>query len=844
MRNEFVHLHLHSHYSLLDAMNRFDHLAEAVKSRGMRAVALTDHGNLFGAIEFYKTIYAHGVKPIIGCEVYVAPGSRHDKEKRPDRFERGFHLTLLASSADGYRNLVKLSSLGFTEGFYYNARVDYETLDTYSEGLIALSGCLSSEAAKKYLSGNETGAREAIDRNREIFGKENFFIELMDHGIAEQKQYMQFLLETAHRDEIPTIATNDVHYLDQKDCHFHDALLCVGTRSHISDTKRKKYGAQEFFLKTPDEMAKVFGFDLGTLKRTVEIAERVELDIEFGKNHLPSFPIPIGEGNEIEYLEKLALEGLISKVDNPNDDYRDRLKYELKIIGKKGFPGYFLIVADFISEAKRRGIPVGPGRGSAAGSLVSFTLGITDVDPMKYGLIFERFLNPERTELPDIDVDICQTRREEVIDYVKERYGHDRVAQIITFGTFGPRAVLRDVARVQEISIQETEKLIKLIPDQLKITLPEAIDKVDELKKASEGPYKDLFDTALGLEGLARHASRHAAGVVIANLPITEVAPLYRDSEGHIITQFDMNSVVALGLLKMDILGLKTLSVVARAEKLAGRMSASGDSPYEFCADIGDMDDPKVFDLLSSGRTLGVFQLDSSGIRDLIMKVKPSCFEDLAAMIALYRPGPISLADDFAARKHGKQDVVYLHPSIEKILNTTYGIILYQEQVMEIAHVVGNFKLSEADSLRKAMGKKNPELMGSYREKFVKGAVQNEVKTEISKKLFDQMEQFAGYGFNKSHAIAYAVIAYKTAWLKVHEPIAYMAAVLSFESGNTDKLAIYIEEARRMGIEVMPPDVNTSHVYFEGSPEKKNAIMYGLPAVKGVGLSLKQVQCT
>lgn len=833
MRNEFVHLHLHSQYSLLDAMNRFDELAKAVKKRGMRAVALTDHGNMFGAIDFYRTTYGQGVKPIIGCEVYVAPGSRFEKEKRPDGFERGFHLTLLAASADGYRNLVKLSSLAFTEGFYYHARIDHELLDAHAEGIIALSGCLSSESAKKFLAGNVRAAEEALGRYREIFGAKNFFVELQDHGLDAQREYMKFLIDSSKKDRISTVATNDVHYLDRSDAAYHDALLCVGTRSLVTDIDRKKYGSDQFYLKTPDEMARVFGFDPDAVRRTVEIADSVDLDLDFSRHHLPSFPIPVGERSEGEYLEKLAEEGLAARVKNPTEEYRARLRHELDVITKKGFAGYFLIVADFMNEARRRGIPVGPGRGSSAGSLVAFVLGITEVDPLVYGLIFERFLNPERTALPDIDVDICQLRRDEIIAYVKERYGADRVAQIITFGTFGAKAVLRDVARIRNLDLAETERLVRLVPDQLRVTLADAIEKVADLKTEAGSSQKELFETALALEGLVRHASRHAAGVVIANVPITEVAPLYRDSDGHVVTQYDMNAVDALGLLKMDILGLKTLSVVARAEVYARE---EGGSPVGSFADL-DFSDTRVYDFLATGHTLGVFQLDSSGIRDLILKVQPTCFEDLAAVIALYRPGPMNLADDFVARKHGRQAVEFAHKSLEKVLGPTYGVILYQEQVMSIAHTMGSFSLAEADNLRKAMGKKNPELMASYREKFVTGSAKNGVGREIAEPLFDQMERFAGYGFNRSHAVAYAFIAFKTAWLKVYHPRAFMAAALSFEYDNHDKLSVYAEETRRMGIELMPPSIETPLIWFAPNPEDSLSIRYGLAAVKNVGVS-------
>jgi DNA polymerase-3 subunit alpha len=832
MSAEFVHLHVHSHYSLLDAMNRLDELAARTRALGMRAIALTDHGNLFGAIEFHRAALSHGVKPIIGCELYVVPDNCETHGPRPDGFERGCHLTVLAATADGYRNLVRLASDAYTRGFYYHPRVDHDLLASHADGLIALSGCLSSETSKRFLSGDHEGAANTLRRYRDIFGAGNFYVELQDHGIVAQKELMAFLMARAKADHMPTVATNDVHYLHSDDAPVHDALLCIGTRSLLRDEKRKRYGSDQFYLKTPEEMRRRFAFDLDAIQRTVEIAERVELEITFGKHHLPSFPVPIGEGGETDHLRRLAEEGLKARAVDDDARYHDRLKIELDVIVRRGFAGYFLIVSDFISEARRRGIPVGPGRGSAAGSLVAYSLGITEVDPIRYGLIFERFLNPERTSLPDIDVDICQERREEVIDYVRQRYGEDRVAQIITFGTFGAKAVIRDVCRVHDVPIPDTERLARLVPDILKITLAEAIEKVEELKTEAEGPRAELFRTALRLEGLARHASRHAAGIVIANVPITEVAPLYRDSEGHVVTQYDMASVDALGLLKIDILGLKTLTVIQAAAAAAGVGPAEvGPRPY---------DDRDVYALLSSGRTLGVFQLDSAGIRELIARIKPSSFEDLAALIALYRPGPMNLAEEFANRKHGRMAVSYLHPALGPILSETYGIILYQEQVMEIAHKLGGFTLAEADDLRKAMGKKNPELMSEKRAKFLEGAKRNAIPEDAAVELFNQMERFAGYGFNKSHAIAYAVLAYRTAWLKVRHAVSFMATALSHELGNRDKIGLYVSECRRMGLEILPPHVNHSGSLFAAEPDRPKAIRCGLAAVKNAGVTAAQ----
>jgi len=831
MKSEFVHLHVHSHYSLLDSTNKLDALCAKTKELGMRAIALTDHGNLFGAVEFYQKATEHLLKPIIGCELYVAPDNLTNKTVHPNGFERGFHLTVLATSEEGYRNLARLSTLGYTDGFYYNPRVDHELLAAHSRGLIALSGCLSGEASKWLLAGNENEAVKALHRGKDIFGKENFFYEIQDHGIEEQKQLTSFLIERSKADGIALVATNDVHYLTIEEAPSHDALLCIGTRKLLRDENRKRYNGDQFYLKSPEEMKRKFVYAPEAIEKTVEIAERIEFEFKFGLRHMPVFPVPIGEGSEAEFLEKTALEGLSKKFENIPIEYKERFQEEMKIIISKGFAGYFLIVADFISEAKRRGIPVGPGRGSAAGSLVAYALGITEVDPIPYGLIFERFLNPERVSLPDIDVDICQERREEVISYVKERYGEDRVAQIITFGTFGARGVIRDVARIQDIPISEAERLTKLIPDQLKITLSESIETVPELKNASEKEHSSLFSTALKLEGLARHASRHAAGIVIGDLPITEIAPLYKDQEGNIITQFDMGSIEKLGLLKMDLLGLKTLTVINAVKKLIKpeiNSNEIGPVPY---------DDEEVYKLLSSGHTLGVFQLDSSGIRELIAKVKPSQFEDLAALIALYRPGPMSLTEDFANRKHGRIKVTYLVPILEKILEDTYGIILYQEQVMKIAVELAGYSMAEADILRRAMSKKNRELMEKNRDRFIKGAVAKGINPKDASEIFNQIETFAGYGFNKSHAIAYAVVAYKTAWLKVHYPVEFMAVTLSYEMNNRDKLALYTEETGRMGIKILPPHVNFSMpLFLPENGSERAAIRCGLAAIKNVGI--------
>lgn len=765
----------------------------------MRALALTDSGNLFGAIEFYKAALAHGVKPILGCELRVD----------------GFPLVILAMNADGYRNLVALSSRECRA-----QPVDSSFLSEHASGLVALSGGAGGEIARKLLSGDERSAVKVLHQFRDLFGRENFFIELQDHGLGDEQKLMPLLTALSKKEAAPTVATNTALYLARKDSRIHEAMLAIRNHQLLSETDRTRMGSDEYYMKSPDEMLHRFAFDRESLRRTIEIADRVDLEFELNKPHLPAFPVAPNQTEE-SALDTLARNGLAAR-GFTSPEYQERLAKELAVIKGKHFSGYFLIVSDFIAEAKRRGMPVGPGRGSAAGSLVAYALGITEVDPLEHGLIFERFLNPERSSLPDIDVDICHRCRDEIIEYVRDRFGRDSVAQIITFGTFGAKAVLRDAARICEIHPAETERIVRLVPDILKMTLKDAVDKTPELQ-AARIKFPTLFEIALGLEGLVRHASRHAAGVVISNVPMTEIVPVYEDPQGHILTQYEMRSIESLGLLKIDILGLKTLTVIADAIRNHPSITIP-----KAC------DDPGVYKMLAAGHALGVFQLDSTGMRDLLLKVRPSVFGDLVALISLYRPGPMSLADDFVALKHGRKKSDFAHPLLEPILSGTYGIILYQEQVMAIAHRIGGYSLAEADDLRKAMAKKKHEMMHDHQERFIKGAIKSGMSEKDAAALFAKMERFAGYGFNKSHAVAYGVIAYRTAWLKVHHPEAFMAALLSHELDNRDKLALYINECRRMGLELKPPNVNSSGAFFSPAPK---GLVYGMSAIKNVGVA-------
>lgn len=845
---DFVHLHNHTEYSLLDGAIRISDLIKQAHEFKMPAVAITDHGNMFGAIEFYRQAMSHGgVKPVIGCELYVAPHDRRDKSNNYGISDASFHLLLLAANETGYHNLMKLSSIGYLEGFYYKPRVDKAVLAEFSQGLIAFSACLKGEIPYLILKGKPEQAREVAKEYQGLFGKENFFLELHRHGIEAQNKVSEELIRMGRDLSIPLVASNDAHYLVSGHAAAHDALVCIQTGKNVDDTNRLKFSSSEFFFKSAEEMKELFSDVPEAISNTIDIAQRCNLELELGKLHLPPYQVPSDETPE-SYLTKLCEEGLKRRYEEITDGIRSRLNHELNIIKRMGYVGYFLIVWDFIRYAKEKGIPVGPGRGSAAGSLVAYCLGITDIDPLKYNLLFERFLNPERVSMPDIDIDFSDEGRDEVIDYVTGKYGKDRVAQIITFGTMAARAAIRDVARVLSLSYSEADKIAKLIPPELNITLKKALNQVEELKLMVKGDpkVKRLFDIAITLEGLTRHASTHAAAVVIAPKPLTDYTPLYQDQKSKsITTQYDMHGAEAIGLLKMDFLGLRTLTVIKDCldlieETRSQPAQSVDDNPQSEQSAIDlptlPMDDKATYKLLSSGAGLGLFQLESSGMRDLLRKMRPECFEDLIALVALYRPGPLGsgMVDEFIKGKHGKTKISYPLPQLEPILKETCGVIVYQEQVMQIASSVAGFSLGQADELRRAMGKKIPEKMEKMRGLFLEGARANKIPGQKANDLFELMSKFAEYGFNKSHSAAYALIAYQTAYLKAHYPVEFMAALLTSEMNNTDKINLYIREAKKMGLKVLPPDVNESYTKFRVVEGK---IRFGLAAVKNVGFS-------
>ena len=805
----------------------------------MPAVAVTDHGNLFVAANFYHEATTRGVKPLIGCEVYVARGSRHDKTTDG---ERANHLLLLCENNEGYRNLIKLVSAGFLEGFYYTPRIDHDLLAQHSRGLIALSACLRGEVAEALAQGQYEQARESAYRLRDVFGKGNFFLEVQDQGIEIEHRINPELVRLSRETGIPLVATNDCHYLTREDARAQEVLLCIQTGKTMSDPRRMKFATDQFYFKTAQEMAQVFAELPEALERTVAIAERCNVKIERVANPFPEFKVP--EGLSLDaYFEKVVREGFARRLPvlerlqkegrlrTPLADYERRLSDEIRMIQKMHFASYFLIVWDFIHYAKAQGVPVGPGRGSAAGSLVSYALGITDVDPLQYGLLFERFLNPERISMPDIDIDFCMRRRGEVINYVTETYGRENVAQIITFGTMAAKAAIKDVGRAMDMPYGDVDRLAKLVPAQINITLEEALKQSPQLRSQVERDerLKELMEIARRLEGLARHASTHAAGVVISPQPLTEIVPLYRTNRDEITTQYDMNALERIGLLKMDFLGLTTLTVLHDTVALIAQNRG-----VKIALDEIPLDDATAYQLFSRGETSGIFQFESHGMRDILRRYHPSRLEDLTALNALYRPGPIQggMIDDFINRKHGKTRVTYDPPELQEILEETYGVILYQEQVMQIANRLAGFSLGEADLLRRAMGKKKREEMAAQREKFMAGCHANKVPAKKAERIFDLMAEFAGYGFNKSHSCAYALLAYQTAYLKTHYPVEFMAALLTSETGNTEKVVKYINEARGMGITVLPPDVNTSDVDFTPVGE---AIRFGLRAIKNVG---------
>jgi DNA polymerase-3 subunit alpha len=837
----FVHLHLHSQYSLLDGAIKLDELVARAKEFNMPAVAVTDHGNMFGAVEFYTKAKKAGIKPIIGCEVYVAPGSRFTKGNARGSSEASYHFVLLCMNLEGYKNLCRMVSAGYREGFYYKPRIDWSLLEEHNEGLIALSACLGGELPTLI---NLNQPKEALERARaisQIFDDNRFYLELQENYLPEQAKANAGLIEISRELNLPLVATNDCHYLAKEDAFAHEVLLCIQTGKTMDDPNRMRFPNEEFYFKSAEEMISLFPEYPQAIENSLKIAERCNLELDFDTYHFPQYAKPVdktldevlAENSRTGLVDRLAEIRKVREVSAEEEEvYRERLETELDCIKQMGFPGYFLIVADFINWGKDNDIPVGPGRGSAAGSLVAFAIRITDIDPIPYNLLFERFLNPERISMPDIDVDFCIYGRERVIDYVREKYGAPNVAQIITFGTMLAKGVLRDVGRALNIPYGEVDKIAKLVPNVLGITLKQAIEQEPQIQALidKDSKVKNLINISLALEGLTRHASTHAAGVVVTPKPLPEYLPLYVDPKsGGQVTQYPMSYVEKIGLVKFDFLGLKTLTVIENAVRLV-RAGGHPDFDLKLISD----DDAKTYELLSHGETTGVFQLESSGMKEYLVKLKPSCFEDLIAMVALYRPGPLGsgMVDSFIKRKHGEEEFNYDFPQLEPILKDTYGVIVYQEQVMLIAQVLGNYSLGGADLLRRAMGKKKAEEMAKQKAIFLDGAKQGGLDLKKAEGVFDLMEKFAAYGFNKSHSAAYALVAYHTAYLKAHYPVEFMAALLTEDMENTDKVIKNINEVRAMGIEVLPPDINASDRSFT-VPEGN--IRFGLGAVKGVG---------
>ncbi|MCH8332724.1 DNA polymerase III subunit alpha [Candidatus Sumerlaeota bacterium] len=826
---KFVHLHLHSQYSLLDGACRFDSLCDRVKELGMGAVALTDHGNLFGTFQFYKTCNSRGVKPLLGCEVYVSPSGRADRSSAEAR--RNQHFILLAETDEGYHNLALLTSLAYLEGFYYKPRIDKEILEAHHGGLIGLSACLKGVVADYLMHGDMKGAQRSIDDYVQILGPGNFYLELMDHGLTDQKKVNDGILELAQKNSLPLVATNDCHYLTSDDFTMHDVLLCIQTGKTLNDKERLRFQCNEFYVKTPEQMIGLFGHLDGAVQNTVKLADRCNAKIETGRKLLPRFEPPDGKSLEA-YLSELAEAGLRRRYDGEaTEAHRDRLHYELQMIHRMGFDSYFLIVWDFIRYARSREIPVGPGRGSGAGSLVAYCLEITDLGPMEHGLFFERFLNPERVSMPDFDIDFCPERREEVIDYVKQKYGVRNVAQIITFGSMKAKAALRDVGRVLGMPISEVERICKLVPAGPGATLDKALSEVAELRRIhEENPdARRLIDNARGIEGSVRHASTHAAGIVIADRDLTSIIPIYTPPQTQdLITAYTMKEVEEIGLMKMDFLGLKNLTIIDKTVREVLRTRK-----VKIDWKSISLDDPETYKLLQSGNALGLFQLESAGMRDLLKQLRPEKFSDIVALIALYRPGPMEIIPEFIARKHGRRQIVYDHPLLEPILKETYGLIVYQEQVMQIAQALAGFSLGHADILRRAMGKKNQEVMTQQRDAFLSGCRAKEVSDADAEKIFKLIEKFAQYGFNKAHSAGYAVIAFQTAYLKAHFPVEFMAQLLTSEIGGSDeKMGADFAEAASRGIEILPPDINESRSTFAVVGEN---IRFGLLAIKNVG---------
>jgi DNA polymerase III subunit alpha len=834
--SEFVHLHLHTQFSLLDGAIRFDRLFNLAKSYGISACSITDHGNMFGAVDFYFTALDYGIKPIIGCEAYIAPRSRFEKERGADN---AYHLILLAMDDEGYRNLIRLISHAHLEGFYYVPRIDMELLKAHNKGLVCLTSCLKGQIPQLILRNDEKNLESTVGQYLSLF-QDRMFLELQDNGIPEQKKVNEGLIRLSQRYQIPLVATNDCHYLKKEESRAHELLLCIQTGKTINDHDRLKLSTDEFYFKSPDEMKRAFSAYPEALKNTLRIAEMCNLKMESGVYHFPHFRLPDDQGLE-DHLENLCKKGFEDRIQRIADSYEDfteeqraryyeRLRYELEVIRNTGFAGYFLIVADFIAYARSEDIPVGPGRGSAAGSLAAYCLGITNIDPIKYDLLFERFLNPERISMPDIDVDLCIEGRERVIQYVTEKYGKENVAQIITFGTMKSKAAVRDVGRALALPYAEVDKIAKLIPATLDISIEQALAEEPRLKELYETDPRvtELLDNAVVLERLARHASTHAAGIVIANKPLMEYVPLYRGQKGETITQYSMKCIEKIGLIKFDLLGLKTLTIIDNVIKMLRRQGIFLD------IDNLPLDDQKTYDLLSAGDASGVFQLESRGMRELLTKLKPSQFEDIIALIALYRPGPLTsgMMEQFIQRKNNASLIKYETELLREVLRDTYGVIVYQEQIMKIASKLANFSQGEADALRKAISKKVPEQLESYRSQFTSGCSENGVRSEVAARIYDVILRFGQYGFNKSHSAAYALVAYQTAYLKSHHYVPFMAAILTNEVSDTDSLIRYITECRDNGVEILPPDINESDKTFTVVGDK---IRFGLSGIKNVG---------
>jgi len=833
----FIHLHVHTEYSLLDGAIRLGSLIQKSLEYEMDSVAITDHGTMFGTLEFYEKARKEGIKPIIGCECYVAPRTINDRSNLDKAGMR--HLVLLAENYEGYQNLCQLASIGQTKGFYYKPRIDQELLKKYHKGLIAMSACLHGEIPHLFLENKSDAAYDRAKWYLELFGEGNFFLEVQDNGIIEQEKVNQALLEMHHKLSIPLVATNDCHYLSSDDTHAHDVLLCIQTGKTLNETNRLKFNTDQLYFKSPDEMVASFKDYPNAIENTRMIAERCNIEFDMSTYHFPVFDTGPDKTPDT-VLEEMARQGLDHiltqlKKENPNLDeskYQERLEKELNVIKDMGFPGYFLVVSDFIKWAKKNGVPVGPGRGSAAGSIVAYALEITNLDPLKYDLIFERFLNPARKSMPDIDVDFCIEGRENVFKYVSEKYGGgDYVAQIITFGSLKTRAVIRDVGRVLDIPLQEVDMIAKLIPEKIGIKLAAALEEEPRLQELADNnpQYAELISVCKVLEGLPRHASTHAAGVVIGDKPLVTYLPLFKGKNNEIVTQFDMKCVEKIGLVKFDFLGLRNLTVIEQTLKFIEEQG----NPRPDLNNL-DLGDEKTFKLIQKGDTTGVFQLESNGMKELMIRLKPECFDDIIALVALYRPGPLDsgMVDDFVDRKHGVKKVEYPFPQLEDILKDTYGVIVYQEQVMLIASVLANYSMSEADDLRKAMGKKIPELLAKHRKRFMDGSAENKLNLEKAKHIFDLMEMFGGYGFNKSHSAAYALIAYQTAWLKAHYPVEFIASLLTSEMSNTDSVLKFITECKNHKIVIQPPDINKSQHQFI---VRKGEIRFGLMAIKNVG---------